>query len=173
MAESVREAAETVLKFANHFGSAVWTHERYKNEHGWWSALVSEDRTKPLIDSVLRLLTSEFPNDPKIGDVFEAIAAFKKFAPILAKHILATVTADSDEPVKSWMPIAEAPKDGTHILIGWQGSNMMFISRWLKSAGEWLLPVTTSPVPLKQPTHFHSLPKPLNIPIEPKGGDRG
>jgi len=64
----------------------------------------------------------------------------------------------------TWQPIETAPKDGTTILISWAGAGMVFLSRWLKNADEWLMPVTTAHRPLKPPTHFCRYPSPPEIP---------
>lgn len=62
----------------------------------------------------------------------------------------------ASQPPVGWMPIESAPKDGTSILIGWAGADLMYVSRWLRNQNGWSHPGTSKP--LNHPTHWHQLP---------------
>lgn len=63
----------------------TWVHNRYRNENGWWSALVQERADVPVIDTVIRLLVTQTPDQERGGDVVEFVVRAKRLLPLLIR----------------------------------------------------------------------------------------
>ena len=68
-----------------------WVHDRYRNENGWWSALVQERDEGPRADRVIRLLNTVVADQEKGGDLIEFMVRAR-----------AVLTALVVEPAPQW-----------------------------------------------------------------------
>lgn len=101
-----------------------WVHDRYRNENGWWSALVQvrgelEDDgfEVAMSETVIRLLNTVVANQEKGGDILEYIVRCRRLVPLLlsyARRLLAVykelklVKLAFEETPKQWST-AHAP----------------------------------------------------------------
>lgn len=64
-----------------------WVHDRWQNEHGWWSTLIQERTSGPNADRVMGLLNTVTANQEKGGDLIEFMVRARALLPLLAKIV--------------------------------------------------------------------------------------
>lgn len=62
---------------------------------------------------------------------------------------------------EEWRPIAEAPRDGTHMQL--YRPEIQFVGYWATKAKCWCINAPGLPVMEPPPTHFRPLPEPPNL----------